>query len=85
MSERQDVTPRWPVDEEMTRAVRTLMAERDRLQAEVERLREALEESEPCRIVEYDGAFKCLEHGRTWGAISDPDEPCALADREPTP
>jgi hypothetical protein len=32
--------------------------------------------SEPCRIHEHDGAFKCFTHGRKWGAILDPDEAC---------
>ena len=31
----------------------------------------------PCQITEYDGAYKCATHGKQWGAITSPDEPCA--------
>ena len=31
----------------------------------------------PCKIMEYDGAFKCATHGKQWGAITPVDEPCA--------
>jgi hypothetical protein len=31
---------------------------------------------EPCRIYEYDGAYRCTTHDRLWGAVKDPDEPC---------
>lgn len=31
----------------------------------------------PCHIHEYDGAFKCLTHQRTWGAVGNPQEPCS--------
>ena len=31
----------------------------------------------PCKIMEYDGAYKCATHGKQWGAISPADEPCA--------
>lgn len=34
-------------------------------------------DDESCRIQEYDGAFRCWTHDRTWGATTDPDEPCA--------
>jgi len=30
----------------------------------------------PCRIHEYDGAYRCYAHNRSWGAIPKPDEPC---------
>lgn len=30
----------------------------------------------PCKIHEYDGAFRCTTHDRIWGAVTDPDEPC---------
>ena len=30
-----------------------------------------------CRIYEYDGAFKCYTHDKRWGAITNPDQPCA--------
>lgn len=35
-----------------------------------------------CNIMEYDGAYKCFEHKKNWGAIMDAD-PClsALQDR----
>jgi hypothetical protein len=38
-----------------------------------------------CRIVEADGAFTCIAHKKTWGAISKPDTPCAgfIAPKEP--
>ena len=29
-----------------------------------------------CHITEYDGAFICWTHNRTWGAVPEPDEPC---------
>jgi hypothetical protein len=29
-----------------------------------------------CHITEYDGAFICWTHNRTWGAMPEPDEPC---------
>jgi hypothetical protein len=32
--------------------------------------------TEPCRIYEYDGAFKCCAHNRSWGAITSPQTPC---------
>jgi hypothetical protein len=32
---------------------------------------------EPCRIHEYDGAFKCLTHQKVWGAIPNAGTPCA--------
>lgn len=38
------------------------------------------EGAQECKVVEYDGAFKCLTHKRKWGAILNPDEPC-----RPTP
>lgn len=31
----------------------------------------------PCRIHEYDGAYKCFTHQKTWGAITNPGTPCA--------
>lgn len=31
----------------------------------------------PCKIAEYDGAYKCYAHNKQWGAIIDPDEPCS--------
>lgn len=31
---------------------------------------------EPCRIHEYDGAFKCMTHQKTWGAITNGGAPC---------
>jgi hypothetical protein len=31
---------------------------------------------EPCRIMEYDGAWKCYTHNRQWGAISPVTGPC---------
>lgn len=33
-------------------------------------------EKTPCRIHEYDGAYRCYAHNRSWGAIPKPDEPC---------
>lgn len=39
----------------------------------------------PCRIVEYDGAYKCLTHHRQWGAVTNPDAPCAGAEERPKP
>lgn len=40
-----------------------------------------------CHIMEYDGAYKCSTHDRTWGAVPEPDEPCAGASEKtlPTP
>ncbi len=32
--------------------------------------------SDPCRIYEHDGAFKCYTHNKMWGAVSNPDKPC---------
>lgn len=29
-----------------------------------------------CSITEYDGAYRCTTHGRTWGAVTNPDQPC---------
>lgn len=29
-----------------------------------------------CNVFEYDGAFRCVTHGRTWGAITNPTGPC---------
>lgn len=31
----------------------------------------------PCCIHEHDGAYKCYAHNKKWGAISNPDVPCA--------
>jgi hypothetical protein len=30
----------------------------------------------PCKIMEYDGAYKCVTHIKVWGAVPQPDEPC---------
>lgn len=30
-----------------------------------------------CRIMEHDGMYICTPHDRTWGAVTQPDEPCA--------
>lgn len=32
--------------------------------------------TEECDIFEYDGAFRCHTHHKTWGAITNPDVPC---------
>jgi hypothetical protein len=29
-----------------------------------------------CSITEYDGAYRCTTHSRTWGAVTNPDQPC---------
>jgi hypothetical protein len=42
-------------------------------------------EAASCRIVEYDGAFKCLTHKRQWGALPRVDEPCIGATAPPQP
>jgi hypothetical protein len=39
-------------------------------------LRAPVSEPQPCRILEYDGAWKCYAHDRMWGAVVDPVEPC---------
>lgn len=38
---------------------------------------------EPCRIIEHDGAYKCLAHDRIWGAVLEPQEPCEGWKKEP--
>lgn len=65
-------------------AARNTTLAHDELEAKVERLRAALQEAGPCKVYEYDGAFKCVTHDRVWGAITNADEPCpgALQERE---
>lgn len=51
--------------------------------SEIRRALDAIEEdveklaaSAPCDLWEHDGAVRCDTHGRIWGAVSRPDEPC---------
>lgn len=37
---------------------------------------DSLPSPEACKIVEYDGAYRCITHNKTWGAISNPTGPC---------
>lgn len=55
--------------------VRTVIVDRDVTVPIAEQAPQA-PAGERCIIFEYDGAYRCSTHGKTWGAITNPMTPC---------